>query len=52
MQQILLNTESEEHTVQLGQTGPCKGYCLLNTWGGDHGRHGKGKGKERVEERE
>lgn len=52
MQQILLNTESEEHTVQLGQTGPCKGNCLLNTWGGDHGRHGKGKGKERVEERE
>lgn len=45
MQQILLNTESEEHTVQLGQTGPCKGYCLLNTWGGDHGRHGKGRGK-------
>lgn len=51
MQQILLNTESEEHTVHLGQTGPCKGYCL-NTWGGDHGRYGKGSGKERGEERE
>lgn len=52
MQQILLNTESEEHTVHLGQTGPCKGYCLLNTWGGDHGRHGKGRGEERGDKRE
>lgn len=52
MQQILLNTDSLRSTLfkQLGQTGPCKGYCLFNTWGGDHGRHGTGevrKGEEK-----
>lgn len=45
MQQILLNTESEEHTVQLGQTGPCKGYCLLNTGVGIMDGMEKEKGK-------
>lgn len=49
MQQILLNTDSLRSTLfkQLGQTGPCKGYCLFNTWGGDHGRHGTGGRWER-----
>lgn len=28
---------------QLGQTSPCKGYCLWNTWGGNHGQQGKGR---------
>lgn len=33
---------------QLGQTGPCKGYCL-NTWGGDHGRHGMGELRKKAQ---
>lgn len=58
MQQILLNTESEEHTVQtIGTNRSLQGYCLFNTWGKDHGRHGtrrgkeKGRGRENEEER-
>lgn len=38
---------------QLGQTGPCKGYCLFNTWGGgimdgmERGEEVKKREKER-----
>jgi hypothetical protein len=50
MQQILLNTESEEHTVQTVGTNKSlqRQLTAFLTQGGDHGRHGKG---ERGEER-
>lgn len=46
MQQILLNTESEEHTVQLGQTGPSKGYCALTQGVGTMDGMEKGEARE------
>lgn len=44
MQQILLNIEYEEHTVQtVGTNRSLQRLLPFNTWGGDHGWHGMGK---------
>lgn len=51
MQQILLNTDSEEHTVQtVGTNRSLQRLLPLNAWAGDHGRHGMGRGGEKTGE--
>lgn len=51
MQQILLNTEHEEHTVQtVGTNRSLQRLLPFKTGSGDHGWHGIGK--EEVREKE